>query len=317
MKYTLQFQNDDIADSLRARFSMIVPILHGMLYSTKKDLVEQAGGYENITLEMFCRIYLEHPGDFGICFEYAVHKSIAERNKSVYPIISQVLEEFCGIRGSAESILFGAEKQGGASIIETAKNALTDQSKILVGKKARPAHLKRYLDDLVKANNSRIHAQLLPRSIRGIWKADLFLGSPLSDHWVATTLKTNRRDVEHAPGLRIALYPEERQKEGLRQDENLIYCPLPYSGDFMQLFGASFQIIKQIVAARGKQPSRIALVYEDDQTVAKWLTDRAHFPLFGILEAIEPIKQPSLLIAQDPDYSDAGVIATAPIPYVI
>ena len=296
---------------------MISPILTGMLYSTKHDLVQQAGGYENITLEMFCRIYVEHPGDYGICFEYALHKSIYERDRSVYPLVSEVMESFCGIKGGVESILFGAEKKGAVSVIETAKNILTDQSRILVGKRARPAHLKRHLDTIAKAFRSKAHEQNLPQSIRGVWKADLFLGSPEPDHWVATTLKTNRRDIEKAPGLRIALYPEERSNEGPKRDENLIYCPLPYSGDFMELFGASFQIIKQIVAAHGKQPSRMALVYDDDQSVAKWLTDRARFPLLGILDAIEPIKQPGLLAEQDVDAQGAAdVIATAPIPFV-
>jgi hypothetical protein len=43
----------------------------------------------------------------------------------------------------------------------------------------------------------------------------------------------------------------------------------------LQLFGASFQIVKQLVVARAQPPPRVALVYEDDQQVAKWLADRA------------------------------------------
>lgn len=317
MKYTLQIQQDAIAEATRARYSMIIPILTGMLYSTKTDIINQAGGYEKITLEMFTRIYLEHPGDYGICFEYALHKSIQDRDIAIYPKINQVLDEFCKIKGGAESILFGAEKKGAVSIIETARNILTDESKILSGTQARPTYLKRHLETISKAFRSSTHVAKLPQSIRGVWKADLFLGSPESDYWVATTLKTNRRDIEKAPGLRVALYPEERTKEGPKKEDNLIYCPLPYNSDFMQLFGASFQIVKQIVAAHAKQPSRVALVYEDDQLVAKWLTDRAHFPLLAIIEALEPIKQPGLVLEQELTINVEGAMAaTAPIPLV-
>lgn len=317
MQYKLQFQQDEIAESTRARYAMAIPILTGMLLSTKRDIVDQAGGINKVTLEMFTRIYIEHPGDHGICFEYAVHECIQNRDPSIHPIISDVLNDFCGVKGGAESILFGVEKHGPASVLETAKGALTDDSRVLVGKQGHPARLKPHLDNIVRAHNSRVHLEKLPHSIRGLWKADLFVGNPGPDRWIGTTLKTNRRDIEKAPGLRIALFPEERPKEGPRREDNMVYCPLAYSGDFMQLFLATFNIVKAIVAARGKQPNRIALVNDDDQTVAKWLTDRAHFPLVGILEALEPIKQPGFLReAVVESGADSAVIATSPIPLV-
>lgn len=315
MKYKLQIQQDQIAEATRARYAMLIPILSGMLLSTKQDIVAQAGGYDRITLDMFARIYIEHPGDHGICFEYAVHQCIKNRDKSIHPIMSAVLEEFCGIKGGAESILFGVEKHGPASVLETAKGALTADSRVLVGKTGQPAKLKPHLDNIVRAHNSRKHLEKLPSSIRGLWKADLFVGNPQQDRWVGTTLKTNRRDIERAPGLRVALFPEERSKEGPKKEDTLIYCPLPYSGEFMQLFLATFNIVKQIVGAKGKLPSRIALVHDDDQTVAKCLVDRGHFPLQGILDALEPIKQPGFLTEATVESGVAGeIIATAPIP---
>lgn len=315
MKYKLQIQRDEIGEATRARFAMLIPILTGMLLSTKRNIIEQAGGYEDISLEMFTRVYVEHPGDHGICFEYAVHECIRNRDPAIHPTISSVLEDFCGIKGGAESILFGIEKHGPASVLETAKNALTEDSRVLVGKVGKPAKLKPHLDNLVRAHNSRTHLERLPSSIRGLWKADLFVGNPDRERWVGTTLKTNRRDIEKAPGLRVALYPEERNKEGPKKEETLVYCPLPYSSEFMQLFLATFNIVKQIVATKGKQPSRIALIYDDDQHVAKWLVDRAHFPLQGILAALEPIKQPQFLQEEVVESGATGdIIATAPIP---
>lgn len=99
---------------------------------------------------------------------------------------------------------------------------------------------------------------------------------------------------------------------------SLIHCPLPYNIEFMQLFGATFQIVKHLITARGKQPHRAALVYYDDQEVAKWLSDRAHFPVLEILEALEPIKQVDLLAESGEERTQmaSDVIAAAPIPLV-
>jgi hypothetical protein len=318
MRYDLQIQKDAITETVRARYAMIIPILRGMLYSAQGDIVNALGGYSKITLEQFARIYIEQPGDYGICFEYAVHQGLRDRDPSIHPLVSEVINTFCGIKGEAESILFGAEKTGATHIMETAKDTLTDDSRVLAGKKGQPAKLKRYLDDLVKAFRSVRHRDLLPQSIRGLWKADLFIGSPQPDQWVATTLKTRRTELEGAPGLRIGLFPEERpgQRPERDDDKNLVLCPLPYSGDFMQLFGASFQIIKQIIGTKGKQPNRAALVYDDDQTVAKWLVDRGSFALVSILDALEPIKQPGLIEeAQLPvENGLMETVAAAPIP---
>jgi hypothetical protein len=104
---------------MRARFTMVIPVLRGMLFSTKRDMVQALGGIEKISLEQFARIYVESPGDYGICFEYAVHQALQKRDPAVHPLVSQVLNDFCRIKEEAESILFGAEKTGATSIIET------------------------------------------------------------------------------------------------------------------------------------------------------------------------------------------------------
>lgn len=85
----------------------------------------------------------------------------------------------------------------------------------------------------------------------------------------------------------------------------------------MQLFGGSFQIIKQLIATNGKQPSPVALVYEHDGEVAKWLSDRASFPILGIIEALEPIKQPELIHTK-PSVSnyEEDITVSAPIPMI-
>ncbi len=167
-----------LAASRLARRSSVSPILRGILNAIADHVVNQAGGRNKITLEVFARLYIEKPGDYGICFEYAVHQAIREREQSIHPLISEVLESFCNIKGNAESILFGIEKNGAAKIIETARDSLTDESRVLVGKVGKPPFLRKRLDQIVRAFHTKGAVSQLPQSIRGLWKTDLFVVTP-------------------------------------------------------------------------------------------------------------------------------------------
>jgi hypothetical protein len=252
LKLSLEVQSDEVGEATRARYTMTASILRAMLYSSQKEMVAALGGPQKITLEQLARIYQEGSGDFGVCFEYALHDSIRARHASIYPIIEDVLFSFCKIKGQPESILFGLEKNGSLNIVQTAQNSLTDDSRVLVGKVGKPPFLRQRVSTLERAFRSVRHRDRLPQSIRGLWKADLFLGSPASGQWVGTTLKVNKEALEAAPGLRVGVYPSNT-KTGPTRDEhkNMIVCPLPYRSDFMVLFGASFQIAKQLMYSQG------------------------------------------------------------------
>ena len=238
-KLSLEIQNDEVGEAVRARYTMVASVLRAMLYASHGETVAALGGPEKITLEHLARIYQEGTGDYGICFEYALHDSIRARQKSIYPVIEEVLHSFCKIKGNSESILFGLEKNGQLNIVETAENSLTQEARVLVGKPGKPPYLRQRIIILERAFRSIRHRDRLPHSIRGLWQADLFLGSPSAEQWVGTTLKVNRESLKAAPGLRVGVYPSST-KEGPKKDpdKNLILCPLPYRSDFMVLFSA-------------------------------------------------------------------------------
>lgn len=319
LKISLEVQEDEVGEAVRARYSMVASILRAMLYSQQTEIINALGGREKITLEQLARIYQEGSGDFGVCFEYALHDSIRARHKSIYPTIQEVLHSFCKIKGQSESILFGLEKNGTLNVVETAKNSLTTESRVLGGKAGKPPYLRHRVALLERAFKSVKHRNSLPQSIAGLWKADLFLGSPSKDQWVGTTLKVNKETLVGAAGLRIGVYPSN-VKEGPKKDaaKNLILCPLPYRSDFMTLFGASFQIAKQLVNAKGQMPKAPALVYEDDLTVAEWLAARRKFPAMAILEALAPLMQPGLINTKTSTdkIATAAVDTFAPMPMI-
>lgn len=318
-KLSLAIQSDEVGEAVRARYSMTASILRAMLYSSQRAMIEALGGPTKITLEQLARVYEEGDGDFGICFEYALHDSIRARHRSIYPIIEEVLHSFCRIKGNPESILFGIEKNGSLNVVETAKNSLTDDARVLSGKQGKPPFLRHRVSVLGRAFRSVKHRDRLPQSISGLWQADLFLGSPTSEQWVGTTLKVNRDDLKAAPGLRVGIFPS-KTREGPKRDDskNLIICPLPYRSDFMVLFGASFQIAKQLMHAKGTMPKAPALVYEDDLSVAEWLSVRRKYPVMAILEALHPLMQPGLIKAEQSTESVAAsnVNAFAPMPLI-
>jgi hypothetical protein len=101
-------------------------------------------------------------------------------------------------------------------------------------------------DNIARAFRSEKHRDKLPTCIRGLWRADLFVGSPKPDQWVATTLKIKPTDLEADAGIRIGIYPEKHMGEKPVHDEakNLILCPLPYEAGFMELFYESFGIVR-------------------------------------------------------------------------
>jgi hypothetical protein len=145
------------------------------------------------------------------------------------------------------------------------------------------------------------------------------LGSPSAEQWVGTTLKVNRASLKGAPGLRVGVYPSsENERPKKDSDNNLILCPLPYRGDFMVLFSASFQIAKQLMYSKGDMPKPPALIYEDDLVVAEWLSSRRTYPVMDILESLNPLMQPGLLSSSKADVSlaAADVQTFAPIPLI-
>jgi len=297
MKLAVESQVGPITDTARARIAMVRPILRAMLFSLKRERVDRFGGHEKITMADLAREYREGSGDCGICFEYAVHDALRHKNEHIHPLVSELLEEFCNIKGGAESILFGAEKGGVLELIETENALLTDDSRVLAGGIGQPPKLKRHLATIRKSLRVPGTRKVLPPSISGLWRADLFVGSPSEDRWVATTLKTNAADLEAGAGIRIGIYPEKTINESPRKDDtkNLILCPLPYNASFMELFYSSFYAIKQFLTADARIPAEVALPRAEDRHVASELEARRAFPLLDVLAALEPIGQPGLL----------------------
>jgi hypothetical protein len=219
--------------------------------------------------------------------------------------VDDVLTNHCRIGGvRLESILFGAEKTGSQRLIQTAKELLTPDSRLMVGRRGRPAALRRYIEIAAREfRNPKAGSTALPSSISGLWKADLFLGKADSDRWVATTVKINPAHLEGAKGLRVGIVPARGRRDAPTLDEgrNLIICPLPYDGAFMEIFYRGFGVVQQLLRADAKMPKEVALPNSSDRQVARLLVERRDFPVLDVVEVLDPLAQPELLVTDEVD----------------
>lgn len=298
MKIRKQRQLSAVTDDVLAITSVIRPILTGVLYALKSDVVEEAGGYEGVKLKMLPRLYRPGDGDVGICFEYAVHDALNNGDQRVVERVDEAVR-LCNIRtGNPRSILFGIEKSGAVQLIDTAMNVLTEESRALAGIAGQPPKLRRRLNGLVAAFRRPNTRTGLPYSIRGLWKADLFLGSLESQQWVGTSVKINPSHLEGAAGLRIGIVPTKQgRSDRIRRDDgkNIIVCPLHHDADFMQVFYEGWRIVQAFIQSDASLPKEAMLPRPTDREICRILEERREYPVVDIIEALKAFGQPELL----------------------
>ncbi len=298
MKLRLQTQINPIAEEVSALIAVVRPILEGLLYGLRQDVVAEVGGYANVKIKMLPRLYRRGDGDIGLCFEYAVHHAIRTGQPAVCERVADALR-ICNVPGrDLQSLLFAIEKTGKLDLLESVREALTDDSRLLYGTRGRPVKLKRHIDQ-VAAAFSRPSARLaLPESISGLWKADLFLGNADDDGWVGTTIKVNANDLRAERGLRVGIVPtrQGRRDRVVKDDaKNLVVCPLPYDGSYMELFFSGWRIVQQFVSADAQLPDEDALPLPHERQVARELAMRRESTLLRVVEVLEAQAQPGLI----------------------
>jgi hypothetical protein len=295
----IENQLNEVGDEVSALIAVVRPILQGLLYALKHEVVAEVGGFDSVKLMMLPRVYRPGDGDIGICFEYAVHDAVKRKDPKVVEKIQGAMRKHCKVPGDEmSSILFGAEKSGALQLIDTAHDLLTDESRILTGEQAQPPKLKRYINMLAAAFRRPTTRLYLPASISGVWKADLFLGMRDSDRWIGTTVKINPSQLEGAKGLRVGIVPSRQgSSDRITYDvaKNLVICPLPYDASFMEVFYSAWVIVQQFIAADAKLPKEAALPTASQRMVARLIEERRGFPIVDVIEALSPLAQPELL----------------------
>lgn len=320
-----EIQQNPVAEEVSALIAVTRPILAGMLHSVGEEYLAPHGGREGIQLKQLGRVRKSNDGDIGVAFEYAVHDALVNRDPVVMDRVRDAIKR-CKIKDAdPESILFAMEKTGSKQLIDTRRELITDHSRVLSGTQGRPIHLKSYLNMLTAAFHRPSTRLALPTSIRGLWKADLFVGASSKDQWVGTSIKVNPKALEGAAGLRVAIVPlSHRGSDKLYKDEakNLIVCPLPHDFSFMQKFYEGMRIIQALMDTDFKEPKPVDIPHPQHREVARVYWERRDFSVVDVLQATAKFAQPELLstseespdiVKMSEDSSDTSMIL-APMP---
>lgn len=303
MDLRAQVQRSPVADEVSALVAVVRPILIGLQFGLKEEVVEEVGGRQNVKLKMLPRLRRPGDGDLGICFEYAVHDAIWTGNPMVLDRVDDALSRLCGLDGQdLASILFAVEKIGSEQLINTERRLVTPESRLMSGTRGQPAKLQKHMEGIAQAFRRPSAREALPYSISGVWKADLFLGKVDSDRWVATSVKSNPRSLESARGLRIGIVPAshtETDRPYMDDRKNLAVCPLLHDGNFMQIFYEGWQVVQAFLSADARLPTEAALPRPPMRQVARILEDSRDFPVIDVVDqTLLPLAQPELLDTQ-------------------
>jgi hypothetical protein len=310
-------QASPVAEIVSALVAVTRPIIGGVLYSIGAEYLDAYDGDRSqVQLKSLGRLRKEGDGDVGIAFEYAIHDAVLTHNAVIGERVTDALK-LCRIsKGDPASILFAIEKQGAKQLISTELGLITDNSRVLSGKQGQPVKLRKYLNQLAAAFRRPTTRLNLPQSIRGLWKADLFLGSHEPDHWVGTTVKINPAHLEAGPGLRVAIIPTQAgRSDAIRKDDakNLVICPVPHDASFMQVFYEGWRIVQALCATDFKLPKEVDLPSPLHREVARIYVERRNFPVVQVLDATAKFGQPHLLetttasVASTPFQADVPV----------
>ncbi len=92
----------------------------------------------------------------------------------------------------------------------------------------------------------------------------------------------------------------EGKSDKIYKDEgrDLVICPLPYDGSFVETFYKAWEVVSQFLAADAQVPKEVALSRPPARTVARYLADRREFPVVDVIQALEPLSQPELLVTE-------------------
>ena len=304
MKIRKQKQVNPISDDVSATIAALRPILEGILYGLKGDVVKEVGGYAEVKVKMLNRLYRRGDGDVGLCFEYAVHSALANSDEAVSERVSDSLKKCKLNSDSIASLLFAVEKSGKLDLVDSVREALTDDSRLLYGSRGRPVKLKKHVDQIASAFHRPAARKALPQSISGLWKADLFVGNLSEDGWVGTNVKVNSKDLRAVKGLRLGIVPSSQGKDDrpYKDDQkNLIVCPLPYDGSFMELFYSAWRIVQQFIEADAKLPSEAALPLPHERQVARELAMRREATVLEVIDVLKVQSQPELVETSEVD----------------
>jgi hypothetical protein len=306
-------QKNPVADEVGALVAVTRPVIAGVLRSVSAEVAKAFGEPEMIPLKLLGRLRKAGEGDCGIAFEYAIHHAVMSREPGIIERVADALAKL-RIHGDPVSILFALEKSGAQQLICTDPSLVSGNSPVLLGEGGRPVALREHLSAAGTAFRLPRSLLNLTQSIRGLWKTDLFLGSAELDQWVSASVNISPAPLRPATGPTIAIIPSEGSlSDAVRMDErkNLVICPVPHDGSFMQIFSAGWKLVQAMCDTNFEMPREADIPSAPHREVARIYAERRDFPIAAVIEAIRKFAQPELLTTSTETVSNVSFETTA------
>jgi hypothetical protein len=314
-------QKNPVADDVSALVAVTGPIIAGVLRSVSAEVSNTFGERDRLPLKMLGRLRKEAAGDCGIAFEYAVHDALNSRDPIVVERVADALDK-CGIaQGGPASILFAMEKSGAQELISTEPSLVTENSPMLLGEGGRPVSLRDSLSAIGAAFRLPDPFLNVAQSIRGLWKTELFFGSADLDRWVRASVSISQALLAGAREPRIVVVPSmEGYSDAIKLDEqrNIVICPVPHDGRFMQIFHEGWNIVQALCVRNFEMSGIDDILSPVHREVARIYAERREFPILEVVEATRKFAQPELLttsteIVPNVQFGTTAVPATSTI----
>lgn len=253
---TFLSQAEPVDEYGRALYAVARSIIRAQLDQLgKDDLTDLNCDRSDVTMRQLSKIARldRDKGMRGDGFEWAVHEAIVGNEPSVSDLVAQTMgrmsRRFKDMQ-QPQSLLFGYERAKYLGFLNAVVADAGDSAVLLPDGQGRPFGFGPWVK--VAAQGARSEPLLADR-IKRIWKTDLFFTDSEGFRYAAATIKSNWKQLESGPGLRIGVVPEAKDlKAGVRYQDGLWLAVLPDPDGFMGLFNDAYSSVAAAVCTLGK-----------------------------------------------------------------
>lgn len=247
----------------RAMYSVARSILRALVDQlSDEDLTDMNTDKADVTLRQLAKHarLQRDKGMRGDGFEWAIHEAIQGQESTVIDPILYAMKKASprGFKGTEvpQSLLFGYERAKYLGFLDAVVNDAADQAVILPDTQGRPPTFGNWVP--VAAQGERAEARLGAR-LRKVWKTDLFLSDEGRHRHVAATIKSNAKQLEAGPGLRIGIVPEAHGiprgvtfQRSRGQSDGLWVVTLSDPDGFMGLYNDAYSAVAEAITTLGR-----------------------------------------------------------------
>lgn len=250
--------------------------LEAILQNVSKDALEDFGckNINELTLRQLGRIYTsvlyKNDGIYGICREYGIYKFLLYGDDYVHSIFNDAINKLTCETGdeSIDVILWGGERN--SLDVEAILSSLDDGEKLWC--EGKLYNFKEIIKTIYLSFRREYERKKLHKSLKYVWKTDMFVKKRGSDTWFAVTVKWNKAECKHYAGLSIGIHFEnvgtygkahkvKVQKNTYGQNQFAVFCVPFMEFNFSKYIVDKLNFLKKVLNCINSKNKNINIAY--------------------------------------------------------